>query len=255
MPFYEREAQILNILQKKSSVTMHELEEWLFVSPSTLRRDLARLEEKGLVTRTHGGAMLVKNSAEDKISFLLRENVNSAEKEIIAKRAVTFINNEDKIFLDATTSAYSIVQYLVNFEDITVVTNSARTSMALGELNISNICTGGKMVNKSFSYIGGEARRMVLNYNADILFFSCRGLSLDGRLTSNSIEENEIRRAMMSHAAKKIFLCDSTKIGKMSLHTLCTVADVDEIICDKPLPDEIVKLLEKRKSQKRTEKQ
>ena len=92
------------------------------------------------------------------------------------------------------------------------------------------------MINRSFSYIGNDALNTVSHYNADVVFFSCRGLSLDGFASDNSIEENQIRMAMMKQSAKKILLCDSSKVGKTYLHNLCHVSEVDEVICETALP-------------------
>lgn len=246
MPFDDRKEQILNILRMKKSVTVKDLEQRLFVSAQTLRRDLMKLEEKGMIVRTHGGAQLRAQTAEQWLSFALRENDYNAAKTDMARRAANMVNDEDVIFLDATTSTYCIIPYLASHKDILVITNSAKSSCALGELGIPNICTGGRMVTKSFSYIGSDAVRAVMNYNANIMFFSCKGLSLDGRITSSSVEENDLRKVMMRRADKKVFLCNSAKIGKTYLSNLCTVGDVDEILCEKPLPREIRDLMKNK---------
>ena len=76
-------------------------------------------------------------------------------------------------------------------------------------------------------------------YNADIVFFSCRGLSMDGKLTDNSIEENSLRKIMLRHGKKRVFLCDSSKVGNTYLNNLCHLSEVDEIICEQPLPERL----------------
>lgn len=235
MPFYERENKILEALYDAKNMSVEELSKKLFISMPTVRRDLIKLENKGLIIRTRGGALLKNNSPDSKIPLFMRENEQSEAKRIIAKKAVEFISDGDTIMLDASTTACSVIPYLSDFHDILVITSGAKASVMLGEMEIKNICTGGEMVTKSFSYIGTEAERTVLNYNADILFFSCRSLSYDGFLSDNSIEENAIRRAMMSRAKKKILLLDSAKFGKTSLNNLCHLSDVDEFICEKDL--------------------
>lgn len=245
MPFYEREDKIINILLQKDVMTVNELADKLYISKPTLRRDLMKLEQKGLITRTHGGASLIKNPADTKIPFSLREQEQNNAKTVIAQKAVSFIKDGDIIMLDATTSAYHIVPYLAAFHNIIVITSSAKTSLALGQMGIRNFCTGGLMIPKSFSYVGGDAQSMVARYNADALFFSCRSLSEDGLLSDNSIEENLLRKTMMRHAKKKIFLCDSSKIGKVSLHNLCHISEVDGIVCETKVPQTILNSLKK----------
>lgn len=236
MPFYEREDKILNALLEKDSMTTQELSARLFVSVPTLRRDLIKLEQMGKIIRTHGGAQLIKKSADEKIPIFLREQEQNEAKEIMARKAVEFIRDGDIIMLDGSTSAYSIIPQLVSFKNLIVITSSAKSSFLLGRMGISNICTGGKMITRSLSYIGEDAENTVKRYNADIVFFSCRGLSMDGKLTDNSIEENSLRKIMLRHARKKVFLCDSSKLDHTYLNNLCHLSEVDEIICEKMLP-------------------
>ena len=88
------------------------------------------------------------------------------------------------------------------------------------------------MINGSYSYVGGDALSAISKYNADIAFFSCRGLSDDGIPSDTSIEENDVRRAMIKNAKRKILLCDSKKTGKTYLNNLCMPDEIDLVICD-----------------------
>lgn len=243
MPFYEREEKIINALLEKESMTTQELSAKLYVSAPTLRRDLIKLEQMGKIVRTHGGAQLIKKAADEKIPFFLREQEQNNAKEIIAKMAVEFVRDGDIIMLDGSTSAYAIIPHLAGFNNIIVITSSAKSSYLLGRMGISNICTGGRMITRSLSYIGEEAENTVKRYNADIVFFSCRGLSADGKLTDNSVEENNLRKVMQQHARKRVFLCDSSKLNHIYLNNLCHLSDVDEIVCDKTLPQELEMML------------
>lgn len=239
MPFYEREKELLNIIGQHESITSDELLRKLYISKSTLRRDLIKLESMGLIVRTHKGVMPVRKSADKQIPFLLRENEQNSAKALIAEKAAKLIKDGDTIMLDGTTSAYHIVPHLKNFKDIIVITSGAKASYLLGELGIKNICSGGVMINKSFSYVGSDALGTIARYNADIAFFSCRGLSADGLLSDNSVEENDVRKMIIKHSKRKVFLCNSEKIGNSYLHNLCSLSDIDDIICEKELPQNL----------------
>lgn len=243
MSFYERESQILHLLSETKSMNNLELAKKLYISVPTLRRDLDKLERKGLITRTHGGCTLNQSAADEKIPFYFREQEQNFEKAVIAKKAMDFIKDGDIIMLDGTTSCYHLVPLLNKFKDLIIITSGAKTSCTLGSMAIKNISTGGQMITKSLSYVGPEALHTIRRYNADIAFFSCRGLSENGWLTDNSMEENEVRKAMLKHAKKKIFLCDSSKIGHSYFHNLCHISEIDEIICEKDLPETISKLM------------
>ena len=243
MPFYEREEKILNALMEKESVSIRELSEKLYVSIPTLRRDMIKLEALGKIMRTHGGATLIKKAADENIPLFLREQEQNSAKDKIAQKAVTLVKDGDTIFLDGSTSAYSIIPLLAPYRKLTVITSSAKASFLLGQMDINNICTGGRMLNRSFSYIGEDAERTVRSYNADIVFFSCRGLSMDGRLSDNSIEENRLRRAMILQSNRKVLLLDSSKLDKLYLNTLCHLSDLNNLLCDIPLPIALMRML------------
>ena len=69
MSYYDREEKILAELFEKGTVTAQELSAKLFVSLPTIRRDLIRMAQKGKIVRTHGGARLLTQAADQKIPF------------------------------------------------------------------------------------------------------------------------------------------------------------------------------------------
>jgi len=245
VPFYEREEKILNALLEKESMSVGELSAKLYVSQPTLRRDLIKLEQMGKIVRTHGGAQLLTKPADAKVPFYLREQEQNDAKSQMALRAAELIRDGDIIMLDGSTSAHNIIPLLSRFNNLIVITNSAKSAFLLGNMGIQNICTGGRMITRSLCYIGEDAERTVSNYNADVLFFSCRGISADGRLTDTSVEENGLRRCMLRQSAKRVLLCDSSKLGNVYLNNLCHLSEVDELICEKPVPQQFLTMLRK----------
>ncbi len=234
-----QEKEILEYLQNAQYATIDELAERLFVSPSTVRRKLNDLQKKGLITRTHGGAQL-NDDNNFFPSFTFRVHENSFEKKKIALSAIKLIKNGDLIFLDGTTSAFFIAEYLSEFKNIRVITNGIDTLSLLAKNNISAYSTGGcvQEVNRSV-LIGHYAEEMIGNFHADIAFFSARSVTNDGEIYDCFEEENVIRKAMIKHATKKVFLCDSTKFGKTSLFHLCSLNDVDYIVTNHAVPDSV----------------
>ena len=246
MPLYDREERILNALMEKESMTVRELSNKLYVSLPTLRRDLIKLEEKGKLIRTHGGARLPQMAADKQVPILLREQEQNSAKAQIGQMATHYIKDGSTIMLDSSTSAYSIIPYLADFNNLIVITSSAKSALLLGQMGISTICTGGRMQPRSFAFFGDDAEHTVRSYNADILFFSCRGLSMEGVLTDKSIEENSLRKVMMHQCKKKILLCDSSKFGKTCFYDMGDISEVDDVISDAPLPESIAARLRER---------
>lgn len=235
-----REDQIIKILLQQKTATVKELSERLYASMPSIRRDLAILEKAHMIKRTHGGAVLeISNDSELKIPFIIRELEQSDAKIIMAKKAAQLVNNNDVIFIDASTSAYSVIPFLINKTNLTIITCGLKSLQLAGECGITAFSTGGKLIPSCMSLIGAEAYSMIENYTADIMLFSCRGLTDEGNITDFSLEENWVRRVMLKHSKKKILLCDSSKIGKVYMNTVCSIEDITYVISEKPLPPSI----------------
>ncbi len=225
----ERQEEILDILQKNKSISVTKLAEMLFVSQPTIRRDLSELERQGKVRRTHGGVML-RNVSECEIPLLVREDQNNESKALIAERAARYIEDGSVIFMDASSTVSYLIPHLSRFQDLVVITNSPKVSMRLAERGIRNYCTGGMMLLHSIAFVGSEAEAFIANFNADILFFSSRGFMENGMITDSSVEEARIRKMMIKHSKKQIYLCDSNKRNKQYLYNICPVNEVEAVI-------------------------
>lgn len=243
MSFNDREEKILNILYEKSFVRCSELAKMLYVSVSTLRRDLEKLEQKNLIIKEHGVCKLSKEHRDERGTYELREHQYNNAKLKIAKEAIKLIKDGDNIMMDGSSTVYTMIHLLENYKDLLIITNNAKISFMLGTMNIRNISTGGHMEKKTFSYVGQEAIKSVQNYNADIMFFSCKGLTNEGYLTDTFKEENDVRKEMMKYAKKRVALIDSSKVGKKYLYNICHISEIDEIICEEELPDYITKYM------------
>ncbi len=231
MYFSERHEKIIDILKEKGSVTVQYLARELFVSLPTIRRDLAFLEKQNRLRRTFGGAVL-SDMAISEVPFEIRDNEDAQCKKLLAEKAKRFIKEEMVIFLDASSTVLRLVVHLKEFKNLTVITNSPMVNIALADMGIRSLSTGGVLLEKSKAYVGNAAENFIRNFNADLFFFSCRGLSSDGVLTDSSIDESNIRKIMMKHSKKNIFLCSANKIGKKYMYNLACVKDIDELICD-----------------------
>ena len=223
---------ILKILQKKGNTSVHYLSKQLFVSEPTIRRDLTELEKQGKIKRTFGGAVYCE-VLNIELPLSLRENTDISAKKEIAEKASKHLKSGQVLFLDASSTVSYLIPYILKLDNMTIVTNSPKLSLELAKNNINSLSTGGIMLNNSIAYVGSYAEKFILDFNADIIFFSCRGVSDDGFLTDSSIEESSIRRVMLSKSNKKIFLCASNKIGKKYMNNICHLNDIDEMITEK----------------------
>ena len=196
----ERFEKIMEYLREKKTAPVNVLAKRLFVSEATMRRDLSELERKGLVKRLHGGAILL-DGANQELPLYLRERQNTDAKRIISEKASHHIVEGQTIFLDASSTAQYLIKYFENYQN-------------------------------SSAYVGDFAADFVRNFNADIMFFSSRGVSESGQITDASREETYIRQVMLQQSRKHIFLCDHNKIGQVYCYNLCNVSQLDDYITD-----------------------
>lgn len=232
MPLYEREKSYINLLSD-GAVSVKELAMKLFISEPTVRRDIIALEKKELVVCKRGIVSLKVNYADQRIPLFIRDMEQNDEKRIIAKKAAAYIKDGEVVMLDASTTAFHLLPYLAEFKNILVITNGAKTALESAAMGIKTICTGGELTGESFSYVGTDAESILNRYNADVAFFSCRGVSDEGVVTDNSILENSMRKIMIKNSKKSYLICDKSKFGKTYLNTLCHINELEGLITDK----------------------
>ncbi len=232
MPLYEREKSYINLLSD-GAVSVKELAMKLFISEPTVRRDIIALKKKELVVCKRGNVSLKVNYADQRIPLFIRDMEQNDEKRIIAKKAAAYIKDGEVVMFDASTTAFHLLPYLAEFKNILVITNGAKTALESAAMGIKTICTGGELTGESFSYVGTDAQSILNRYNADVAFFSCRGVSDEGIVTDNSILENSMRKIMIKNSKKSYLICDKSKFGKTYLNTLCHINELEGLITDK----------------------
>lgn len=233
----ERQDEILAILKKNKYASVQELGAALYASQPTIRRDLTQLEAEGYVMRSHGGVILRDERIDTPVAF--RSSTQTRQKMRISHAAAGLIGDSRTIFIDASTTASFIAGDIRNAEGLMVVTNSLRVAEELADGAPEVWCTGGRLLRTSLAFVGNPSIRAVSEFCADIAFFSASALGTDGVIKDFSPEETEIRRTVLRTAAKKVFLCDSSKFGQSSPFRVCALGEVDCIITDVPLPQNI----------------
>ena len=193
----ERQNEIMEILKKNKFISINKLAEHFYISTASIRRDLEKLEQQGLVKRTYGGVMLVEG-VHAEIPLVVREVEQKVEKTKIAQAAAALIKNQDTVFLDSSTTTRQICSFLGDKSNLTVITNGIRAISALAEYdNIAVYGVSGKLRHHSLSMVGSQAESFVQDFWASKLFFSCTGLSMRHGAMDYSDAEAEVRKTMM----------------------------------------------------------
>jgi DeoR/GlpR family transcriptional regulator of sugar metabolism len=232
---YERQQQILSILQQSGTASVRALSTAVFASEASVRRDIEVLEKQGYVKRIYGGVMLSRHE-NSVIPLDLRDPEHSAIKEQLAQRAASLVPDGATVLIDASSTTRRILRYLERKRDLKIITNNLRLLQEARDPAMQLYGTGGAYDPGNHAFVGPAAEMYVRGISADIFFFSSQGITEEGEITDVSEEETSLRRVMLSRAKHRIFLCDSSKIGIRRVFTLCTRQDVDEIICDTTLP-------------------
>lgn len=242
----ERFDEIYAILKERNSATVQFLQKRLFVSEATIRRDLEAMEKAGLIERVWGGAT-IPSSVERDIPSFVRDKTNSEQKARIASVASGLLRDNSSIFIDSSTSCYHLIPYLKSMKQLTVITSSLQMMQLLLEHTSASVHLIGGQIFENNIMTGHVAVSSVREYYADLMFFSCSGISTDGGLSSVESKVVAISREMMKHSAQRILLCDSSKFDKKLLWHLADIEDISYVISDDtPKNPELVTALGKK---------
>jgi DeoR family fructose operon transcriptional repressor len=229
---------IADFIRERGSVRSRDLVQALGVTDETIRRDLARLEEQGLVRRAHGGALAIRPSDETDTAFRLREH--AVEKAAIGRRAAELVADGSSIILDSGTTTLGLARALRGKQNLVVVTTAVTNAIELvGNPTMSVIMTGGMIRPSTFGASGQLAAATLRGLHVDQAFLAIHSVSVAGGLTYPSFEEVDAKRAMIEAAAEVILLADHSKFGRQALVRVAPITAVQRIITTAGIdPDE-----------------
>jgi DeoR family transcriptional regulator of aga operon len=243
MTLTERHSQILEILHKQGSVSVLDLANRLEVSSVTIRKDLSYLEEKELLYRAHGSAILINPYINDR-HVNVKEKLFMDEKRLIGMRAAELITSNDSIIIASGTTVHAFTRQIKVKEHLTVISAAlTATSILARDRNIDVIQLGGFVRNTSLSAVGNYAEKMLEDFSCSKLFMGVDGIDLDYGLTTTNAMEALLNRVMMRVSQKTIVLADSSKFGRRGFSKICDLDSIDHIITDKQIPQKTLESL------------
>lgn len=238
----ERLEQIMALLDKENRLVTNDLPKILNTTSVTIRKDLIILEKRGLLKRTHGGAIKV-NKLYPGLALNEKEKINLNEKMTIAKYAAKFISEGDTIILDSGSTTSLLAKEIMHFQRLTVITNAINIANELVETDVEVILIGGSLLKKSSTLVGPLADDTLRKITADKLFMGVDGFDFETGLTTPNIHEAKTSRVMMEISGEVIVVVDSSKFGRRSLGVISKLKEVDKIITTKKLTEEELKKL------------
>ena len=236
----ERHEYILNLIQQKKAVRVSTLSGALGVSEITIRRDLERLEEQGVLERTHGGAILTQRMRQEPL-YAQKERLEIEAKRAIGQAAAQLVQPGETIFVNSGSTTRQIFSHLGYLPRLRVITSNAG---AIAELDnhtesIELMVVGGTYRWQSNSLVGPIALSTIAQINASKTFLGVDGISIQHGLTTPIQDEAEVARAMIAQTHGAIIVvADHTKIGVVAEFVTCPLHRVEMIVTDARLDAE-----------------
>lgn len=241
LPASVRRARILAAFENSGFLSINELAQQFGVSGMTVRRDLTALDKRGLLERTHGGAVPVgvKRAVFDseEPAFDHRRHKNARQKMVIARAAAAMIGPNESVGLDVGTTVLALAEAIEHRRDIRVLTSNLRAAMRLAEANVRVYTLAGQVRAPEFSVIGPQAVDVLASYYLDRVFIGISGLDADG-LYDYSPEDTEVKRAFIANAESVVVLCDVSKFDRRALSRIASFDRVDHVVTDSAPPAE-----------------
>lgn len=238
----ERQKDIIKKINERGRILVSEIQEYYQISADCARRDLRVLESKGLLQRTHGGAIAINPKeiypAPTYNPIDIKET--QADYLAVAKRAVEYIENKDVIYVTTSLVGYYMAENLPEDIEITVLTNSVTIAEVLRKkMNISVILLGGEMSHRGHCH-DFYTIQMVKNIRIDKAFLSHTALSLDFGASIHDPAGVEFGKAVMRNSKVNIGLYPSKKVGKNSVHSVCRINEYDLLITDSNISEDFL---------------
>lgn len=241
----ERRNDILERLQEEKRVVVSELSVAYNVSEETIRRDLEKLENDGLVVKSYGGAVLKEQSFFD-LPFNIRKKQRVAEKQKIARLITDMVRDGEAIMLDASSTDVYIARALKEKKKLTVITNSVEVIVELFDVpEWTVISTGGVSREKSFALVGPRTDEVISSYHVDKAIISCKGVDLENGFTDSDEQDANSKRRMLYSAKERILAVDHSKLGNAAFTKVAEWADITKFVTDKEPEEKWLQILKR----------
>jgi len=227
----DRQQRILDRLQAEGSVRTVGLAADLGVTDETIRKDLETLERRGELVRVHGGATRPERPRID-LTLTERQSVRREAKRAIAQAAAARIQPNETIFIDASSTALTLTEFLPDFP-LTVLTNAHNVITALaGRENVEIFCTGGLFETRSGSYIGLSAEAALRRYHIHRMFFSGSAVEIGRGVSETNPRQAAFKERVIPCASEICLLADSSKLGHKASFFFASIDQLTTLVTD-----------------------
>lgn len=229
----ERHEVIVEAVSAGQVISTDELVRRLGVSAETVRRDLALLEERGVIRRVHGGAATVAERPVIEPSYTERSLIRHQAKAEIARVATGLLKNGQTVIIDIGTTAIAVAQAIPHSFHGTVITTSLPVAVELADrAGIEVLVAGGRVRPGDLACSSAYAKAFMADVYADIAFLGSGGVEARAGLTDYHLDEIDVRHTVIANSARTYVLADSSKFDQVAPYRVCNLADVSGVITD-----------------------
>lgn len=253
MNTFERRNKIVEMVNGAGSVMVNDIAAALGVTEVTVRTDLRLLEERGMLTRFHGGAarsgaLIALDSAVEgsEVSLHDRYLLAADPKRRIAIEAAKMVKEGDTVILDSGSTTRLLADELAGMSNITVITNNLPAANVLLEnTDITLVVCGGTLRHKTVSLHGSIAEYALRGVSANLMFVGADGFDCETGITT--FNEGYAISGVMAEAARQVVVVsDSSKFGRKGFNIVLPIERIDTIVTDKNAPEDAIKRLKSK---------
>ena len=238
-----RQMQLLTYVQERGNVTVETLADLLGVTLQTVRRDIARLSEEGLVARFHGGVRTPGSTTEN-IAYAQREGLNPAGKAAIARAVAAAIPNGSSLILNIGTTTEAIAKALLQHSGLRVITNNLNVASILsGNARCEVIVAGGVVRPVDRGIIGETTVDFFRQFKVDVAVIGVSGIEADGSLRDFDFREVKVAQAIIGQARQVWLAADNSKFHRPAMVELARLEQIDRLYTDVTPPEPFPELL------------
>ena len=238
----ERHDKIISKVNQYGKVKVKELSEEFGVTEDCIRKDLASLENKGLIKRTYGGAILVRDNVHT-VHVESRKSIDLDEKIKIAKRAEKLIKDEDTIFLDISTINIELAKVILEKNrNIVVVTNMIEIMQIFSvDCNIKLIFIGGTFSRCKDGFLGAFSIDLINRFKFDISFMGVVGINVyENSVLTYEMDDGLTKDSVLRMSKNCYMLAEGTKFNRDGNYKFANVDDFTGIITSESIENSIL---------------
>ncbi|MCP4348741.1 MAG: DeoR family transcriptional regulator [Desulfobacterales bacterium] len=237
-----RQNQILEWVRRDGFVSIEDLAHNFQVTPQTIRRDINKLSENGLLRRHHGGAGLTTST--ENYAYTTRKVLCLPEKRGIARLLARHIPDRASLFLNIGTTIEEVAKVLLDKERLRIITNNLNAATILsGNENFEVIVAGGVVRSKDRGITGHATIDFIRQFKVDFGIIGISGIDMDGTLLDFDYREVGVAQTIIANSRKVFLAADHTKFGRNAMVRLTNISEIDALFTDRRPPDSLIEIL------------